>query len=268
MKGMWMGGVPPLGYRVKDRKLLINEAEAANVRWIFCRFMRSAWHGDAEGAQGPGITTRKGAAHHQGLPLPAPEQPGPISARPSTRAESLTRRARGDHPTEHLGQGPRDPAGGPRKRAGAHPGRHPSLLKGLLYGPDGAAFSPTHTRKGCAGSTATTSARPCCATAAPARWWPPAAGEIEAAGDRPATRSCSAVRRIVAGTWKAARQHDPEITEADARDALAASIRSGTSSSRRAGTDCPAAGRAGRHRHRGAECSACVSTGSRRWHLR
>jgi hypothetical protein len=29
---MWMGGVPPLGYEVKDRKLVIKEADAANVR--------------------------------------------------------------------------------------------------------------------------------------------------------------------------------------------------------------------------------------------
>jgi site-specific DNA recombinase len=27
-KGMWMGGYPPLGYDVKDRKLVVNEAEA------------------------------------------------------------------------------------------------------------------------------------------------------------------------------------------------------------------------------------------------
>jgi site-specific DNA recombinase len=34
-KGMWMGGVPPLGYDVKDRQLVINEREAAVVRRIF-----------------------------------------------------------------------------------------------------------------------------------------------------------------------------------------------------------------------------------------
>jgi site-specific DNA recombinase len=34
-KGMWMGGVPPLGYDVKDRRLVINEGEAAIVRQIF-----------------------------------------------------------------------------------------------------------------------------------------------------------------------------------------------------------------------------------------
>ena len=36
-KGMWMGGVPPLGYDVVERKLVINEREAALVRDIFRR---------------------------------------------------------------------------------------------------------------------------------------------------------------------------------------------------------------------------------------
>jgi DNA invertase Pin-like site-specific DNA recombinase len=36
-KGMWMGGNVPLGYDVKDRKLIINEPEAATVRVIFKR---------------------------------------------------------------------------------------------------------------------------------------------------------------------------------------------------------------------------------------
>ena len=31
-KGIWMGGHPPLGYDVRDRKLLINEPEAELVR--------------------------------------------------------------------------------------------------------------------------------------------------------------------------------------------------------------------------------------------
>jgi DNA invertase Pin-like site-specific DNA recombinase len=37
-KGMWMGGVPPLGYRVQDRKLVIVDSEAELVRVIFCRY--------------------------------------------------------------------------------------------------------------------------------------------------------------------------------------------------------------------------------------
>src|SRR6202051_3432091 len=37
-KGMWMGGNVPLGYDVKDRKLIGNEPEAATVRLIFKRY--------------------------------------------------------------------------------------------------------------------------------------------------------------------------------------------------------------------------------------
>ena len=39
-KGMWMGGVPPLGFDVADRKLIINESEAALVRRIFGDYNR------------------------------------------------------------------------------------------------------------------------------------------------------------------------------------------------------------------------------------
>ena len=37
-KGMWMGGVVPLGYDVTERKLVINAGEAATVRHIFRRY--------------------------------------------------------------------------------------------------------------------------------------------------------------------------------------------------------------------------------------
>ena len=37
-KGMWMGGNVPLGYDARDRKLVINAAEAATVRGIFKRY--------------------------------------------------------------------------------------------------------------------------------------------------------------------------------------------------------------------------------------
>ena len=37
-KGMWMGGNVPLGYDVKDRKLIVNEPEAATARLIFRRY--------------------------------------------------------------------------------------------------------------------------------------------------------------------------------------------------------------------------------------
>ena len=38
-KGLWVGGVVPLGYEVKDRKLMVNEEEAATVRLIFSRYL-------------------------------------------------------------------------------------------------------------------------------------------------------------------------------------------------------------------------------------
>ena len=38
-KGMWMGGVVPLGYDVKDRKLVVNPEEAERVRHIYQRYV-------------------------------------------------------------------------------------------------------------------------------------------------------------------------------------------------------------------------------------
>lgn len=38
-KGMWMGGPVPLGYDVKDRKLIVNESEAEAVRQVYRRYL-------------------------------------------------------------------------------------------------------------------------------------------------------------------------------------------------------------------------------------
>ena len=98
-------------------------------------------------------------------------------------------------------------------------GRKLALLKRLLFGPDGAAFSPTHTSKGgrqyryyVSQSVLKHGAGACEIGRVPA-------GEIE----RAVVDQLRAVFRqpeIVAGTWKAARGQDGEITEADARAAL------------------------------------------------
>lgn len=37
-KGMWMGGCPPFGYDIGDRRLVVNETEAQNVRFIYQTF--------------------------------------------------------------------------------------------------------------------------------------------------------------------------------------------------------------------------------------
>lgn len=38
-KGMWMGGAPPPGYDVENRRLAPNEREAKLIRRIFRRFV-------------------------------------------------------------------------------------------------------------------------------------------------------------------------------------------------------------------------------------
>jgi Resolvase, N terminal domain/Recombinase len=38
-KGMWMGGMPPLGYDVQNRKLVVNEDEARTVVDIYRRYL-------------------------------------------------------------------------------------------------------------------------------------------------------------------------------------------------------------------------------------
>jgi hypothetical protein len=109
----------------------------------------------------------------------------------------------------------------PRKRAARTRADTPALLKGLLFGPDGAAFSPTHTRKGgrlyryyVSQTVLKHGAGACPVGRVPA-------GEIEAAViDQ--LRAVFRQPEIVAGIWKAAGLHDAEITEAEARKALTA----------------------------------------------
>ena len=107
----------------------------------------------------------------------------------------------------------------PRKRAARTRAETSALLKGLLFGPDGAAFSPTHTRKGgrlyryyVSQTVLKHGAGSCSVGRVPA-------GEIETAViDQ--LRAVFRQPEIVAGTWKAARAHAGDIPEAEARAAL------------------------------------------------
>ncbi len=219
IKGMWMGGVPPLGYEVKDRKLIIKEAGAANIRWIFDRFIEIGSGTElAQELAARGIQTSRGnridkkylyrllnnrayigEAVHKGDSYPG-EHDAIIDRTVWDKVHAIL--------TES-----------PRKRAARTRADTPALLKGLLYGPDGAAFSPTHTRKGgklyryyVSQSVLKHGAGACPVGRVPA-------GEIEAAViDQ--LRVVFRQPEIIAGTWKAARSQDGEITEADARDAL------------------------------------------------
>jgi site-specific DNA recombinase len=147
-KGMWMGGWTPLGYEVRDRKLIIHEADAERVRSIFKRFvqLKSATL-LAQELVAAGATNRYGHlldkgvlykllnnrvyigdAVHKGIAYPG-EHEAIIDRKLWDQAHAILKQS-------------------PRKRAASTRAQTPALLKGLLFGPDGAAMSPTHTRKG------------------------------------------------------------------------------------------------------------------------
>ena len=218
-KGIWMGGVPPYGYLVDNRKLVVDETEADDVRWIFARFLELGSATIlAKEIAARGIRTRAGnvmdkkflyrllnnraligEAVHKGESYPG-EHDAIIDRQTWGRVRAILQES-------------------PRKRAARTRAETPALLKGLLYGPDGAAFSPTHTRKGgrlyryyVSQSVLKHGAGACPVGRVPA-------GEIEAAViDQ--LRAVFRQPEIVAGTWKAARVPAADITEADARSAL------------------------------------------------
>ena len=218
-KGMWMGGVPPFGYRVENRKLLVDADTAAHVRWIFARFIEIgsctvlAREVDARGLGTPRgnridkkylyrmLSNRAylGESVHKGENYPG-EHDAIIDRETWNKVHAILQES-------------------PRKRAARTRADTPALLKGLLFGPDGAAFSPTHTRKGgrlyryyVSQTVLKHGAGACPIGRVPA-------GEIEAAViDQ--LRAVFRQPEIVAGTWKAARTQDDGITEADARAAL------------------------------------------------
>ncbi len=82
-KGMWMGGWAPLGYEVRDRKLVVNEEDAKLVRSIFQRFLKTGSATIPENRLGhdPGAAVDPGGrpqqirqADRQGHPLQAAQQ--------------------------------------------------------------------------------------------------------------------------------------------------------------------------------------------------
>jgi DNA invertase Pin-like site-specific DNA recombinase len=147
-KGMWMGGFVPLGYDVKDRKLIVNKAEAATLRKIFERFtqigsvtelVRELRAEDVRGKRGRLIDkgyvyqlfrnrTYIGEAVHKGTSYPGEHKPI-ITKQLWDKVYGILRE-------------------GPRQRAARTRAQTPALLKGLLFGPTGCAMTPTHTRKG------------------------------------------------------------------------------------------------------------------------
>jgi site-specific DNA recombinase len=147
-RGLWMGGVRPLGYQVRERKLVIDEKEGAVVRMIFERFLqlgsvaRLSRILAADGVRSRrGKTMDKGSLYkllgnrvyigeavHKGLAYPGEHRPI-IDRKLWEKVRSILQES-------------------PRVRAGRTRAQTPALLKGLLYGPTGRAMSPTHTRRG------------------------------------------------------------------------------------------------------------------------
>ncbi len=76
-KGMWMGGWAPLGYEVRDRKLVVNEVDAKLVKSIFQRFLKTGSATILAPAADPGRRSQQiRQADRQGDTLQAAQQSG------------------------------------------------------------------------------------------------------------------------------------------------------------------------------------------------
>lgn len=147
-RGIWMGGYVPLGYDVQDRKLVVNDAEAASVRRIFERFIelgsatvlaRELRRDGFRNKQGTLIDkgylyrllknrVYRGEAVHKGKAYPG-EHDAIVGEGLWNRAHAILQES-------------------PRKRANNSRARTPALLKGLIFSDTGAAMTPTSTKKG------------------------------------------------------------------------------------------------------------------------
>jgi DNA invertase Pin-like site-specific DNA recombinase len=155
-KGMWMGGWPPLGYEVRDRRLVVIEREAALLRRIFDRFARtgSALSVARElNAAGEVTKARQCASEPRGG---KPWTKGAVYKVLANRVYLGEAVHKGvAYPGEHapiIDQRTWDKvhavmAEPVRRRAAATRAQVPALLKGLIFGPNGRAMSPSHTRR-------------------------------------------------------------------------------------------------------------------------
>ena len=147
-RGMWMGGFVPLGYDVKERKLVINEAEAKIVRLIFQKFVslgsatilaRVLQADDVRNKRGKlldkGIIYKiihnriyLGEISHKGTCYPGEHQ-------------AIVTQEMWDAAHEVMQENS-------HVRGNKNRGKSGALLKGLIYTTTGAAMTPTFTMKG------------------------------------------------------------------------------------------------------------------------
>lgn len=218
-KGMWMGGWTPLGYDVKNRKLVVNEAEAWTVRMIFERFIkvgsatllvRSLREEGVKGKNGRLVDkgylyqvlknrVYLGEAVHKGTSYRG-EHKAIVPQRLWDKVHTI------------LGENA-------RKRAATTRAQTPALLKGIIFGPTGCAMTPTHTRKRgrlyryyIATDLLKHDVRDCTVRRVPA-------AEIENAVVEQ-VRGLLQSPEIIVRTWRKAKQMIGDIDEAEVRDAL------------------------------------------------
>ena len=152
-KGMWMGGIPPLGYDVVERKLVINEDEAYIVRKLFGDYTRSnsltmlLQHLRDEGVRTKSWKTQDGVERAGKLidksnlykMLHNPLYYGMIHFK--------GQQYRGEHNaiiTQEMWEAAQTKLAGATRgcRKGQRKGVHTALLKGLLFTSDGHAMTP------------------------------------------------------------------------------------------------------------------------------
>jgi site-specific DNA recombinase len=156
-KGMWMGGAVPLGYEVKNRELIVNEAEAETVRTIYRLYLELGTVGSlkqradelglvtklrrsASGATSGGAGFSRG--HLYSL-LCNPLYTGRIAHRGATypgRHAAIVDQGTWDAVQQQLAEN------GPG-RGRASNAAEPSLLTGLVYDEIGDRLSPSHAVK-------------------------------------------------------------------------------------------------------------------------
>lgn len=156
-KGMWMGGVPPLGYDVENRRLVANEREAKIIRHIFKRFVELGSSTllvkelRLDGVTSKAWVTQDGKVR-DGKPIDKSLIYKLLGNR--TYLGELRHKEQwyqAEHPPivdrKTWGDVQAILASNSHVRANATRAKVPFLLKGIVFGNDGRALSPWHTTK-------------------------------------------------------------------------------------------------------------------------
>ena len=157
-KGMWMGGVPPLGYRAQDGKLVIDRERGGNRALHFSPLCRTRLGPVVEGRAGrpehPEQVADERLGPHLGWQAIRPRRALPDAAKPHLSGRDRSQ-ANNPMPGEHepiIDQPLWDAvqaqlAGNAAERRNCGKTRQPSLLAGMLFDRDGNRMTPSHAVK-------------------------------------------------------------------------------------------------------------------------